>query len=370
MVAVKDIGWGSYASYEGPYWRGKCHYTLPDNPTESDKRLMTITATEGGAFDAYNGYDQCICTSGLIQWCDRAPSFLVCGLLGKVAESNRVLLQQLDMLCAKYGYSFKLAPTNGYRYFSPSGVLVSTPESQQRMFFGTSSGLKGQWADADKTRAKEWAAAISSVWEQPEAQDIQRAYTEARLSWFVTKATKPLLDSAPATDVGNCFVAAYLSFAANNPAKASAAVMSALPTAGTLWTKDWLVNVLKAMTFKPGVAIYPHRYDCIRPVLEKLYNVDLPDLSSDLKSWLGDTGFKDTLSPKQLQLALLELGYDLGPCGADGQIGKLTKLALQKFEFAAGIPELFQDGTPDKFTVPALEKALSAQGKSLWDKVS
>ena len=366
MVTATEIGWGSYQGWEGPYWKGKCAYSLPDNPTELDRQLLVISTTEGSHYDAYNGYDRCICTSGLIQWCDRAPSFLVCGVLGKAAESNPDLLIPMHAVLEKYGYTFKLAPGNGYRYFTTSGGLIGTPEAQQRMFFGSCTGAKGQWIPDCMVRAREWSAAISSVWEQLAAQAVQRTYTEARLSWFVMKQAKPLLDSLPNNAIGNCFNAAYLSFAANNPLKANNALQGLVSQqAGP--DKDWLIEGLKALTLKPGIAIYPHRYDVIRPVLEKLYGIDLPDFSAELQAWKSANEFNGVLTPKQLQLGLLTLGYDLGPSGADGVAGKLTQAALQKFEGTCSeIPELYRDGMPDKYTVPELEKALAAQGKDLW----
>jgi hypothetical protein len=101
-------------------------------------------------------------------------------------------------------------------------------------------------------------------------------------------------------------------------------------------------------------------------VLEKLYGIDLPDFSDELEQWSNETGFKNFLEPRQLQMALITLGYDLGPHGADGAIGKKTRAALLLFEQQnANIPEEHKDGMIDRFTAPALEDALEQRGIEL-----
>ena len=266
MVSVDAIGWGSYRSWEGPLYWGKRKYHLPANPTEGDKILQVITTTEGGTYDAYNGYDRCICTSGLIQWCDRAPFFLVTKLLGAVAQEDPELLRSVTEYIGPRGYTFKKRPIlNGvWRFYGPTGLVDST-DRQRELYFGSSyRGKKGTFPE-DKSVAKEWAAACSSVWEQEEAQRIQREHTIPRLYNFATKTARPILETAKTNggDVGRAFCAAYLSFAANNPKRASDALSWVVMNHGVEWTQDWLNSALRALVFRPGIAIYPHRYDKI-----------------------------------------------------------------------------------------------------------
>jgi len=367
MVKPVSIKWGSYKEYEGPVYWGTQKHRLSASPAQDECILFVLTTTEGGAYDAYNGYDKCICTSGLIQWCDRAPYLLVTKLLGGLAAKDASLLDPVTDFIGKRGYCF--APTkDGWRFKGvKSGSVVSTVEQQQVLYLGGSSGKKGGWTEDQKRVAKEWAAALSTVWESKEAQQIQLAYTVKRLRGFAVPGAAEVVSAAEG--YGNmyslAFQAAYLSFAGNNPARAGKALKAAITEAPVAWTKDWLILALRHLTFDSGVVIYPHRYEKIRPVLERLYGVDLPDFSEELKKWKATNGFKGNLAPKDLQQGLLWLGFDLGPCGADGVIGKKTKAALLSFEKSVDVPEEHQDGVPDQHTLPALEKALGVTGKEL-----
>lgn len=373
MVTAADIGWGSYQQYEGPFYRGKCKYTLPQPNTEGDRILRTITATEGGAYDAYNGYDKCICTSGLIQWCDRAPLFLVCRMLGATAEVDVALLAPIIEYINGRGYTFGQLASRAWRFWKTSGGdIVDTQYKQQELYFGGASGQKGQWSSAQKQVAREWAAACSTTWESPGAQKAQREYTVQRLFSFATASARGVLEVAgnAGGTVGQVFRAAYLSFAANNPKWASTSLKKAVAEQGVTWSKDWLIHALKTLTFNPGIAIYPHRYDAIRPVLEKMYGIDLPDLASELKQWKSDNQFAGKLSTKKLQQALLKLDYDLGPAGADDIFGEKTRKALFDFEESSGVPEENRDGYPDKYTIPYLERELGKKGFTLeWENM-
>lgn len=371
MAIAADIGWGKYRSYEGPFYRGKVRYQLPAGATDEDKILAVITATEGGHLDAYNGYDRCIRTSGLIQWCDRAPQHSVDNMLGKVAEKDRALLKAIDELCRETGYNFRRSVRGKWRSFN-GDKEVSNSETQRKLFFLNSDGKKGSWDTESKVHAKKWAAATSSVWEAPEAQAVQRTYTGRRLLGFALPKARRLIKQAPSTGVGRAFTAGYLSFAANNPTWAWRALEAALKewNGRPLWNEQWLIHILKSLTFHPSVAIYPHRYKAIRPVLERLYGVQLPDFPNELKAWTVKHNYKGYITTLRLQEALLTLGYDLGPAGADDRFGTMTREALKEFEEDAGVPEAYRDGSPDEFTVPSLEKALEELGAELlWENV-
>ena len=57
---------------------------------------------------------------------------------------------------------------------------------------------------------------------------------------------------------------------------------------------------------------------------------------------------------KELQTVLLKLGYDLGPCGADGDFGKCTEAAVKRFQRDRG---LAADGICGPKTWQAVRKA-------------
>jgi hypothetical protein len=368
MVKPEDIKWGSYKEYEGPVYWGVQKHSVPDQPTQNEAVLGVITTTEGGAYDAYNGYDKCICTSGLIQWCDRAPWFLVTKLLGAVATEDVALVASVVEFCSERGYTFGKTAQGQWRFWNEK--TVETILQQRELYLGGSSGLKGQWTDAQRAHAKAWAAACSNVWQDPRARQVQLQWTAQRLQGFATPAARRILEQGHKVDseVSRAFEAAYLSFAANNPAKASKALANAVDDIGVRWTEEWLIDVLHHLTFDPGIAIYPHRYDKIRPVLERVYDVDLPDFSGHLSAWAEENHFGGRLSVHELQRALIVLKYDIGPAGADGVFGERTRMGLRQFEQDVLIPPAFCDGYPDQYTVPRLEVALKKVGDKLqWE---
>lgn len=362
MVAASEIGWGSYRSYEGPYYKGKHRYTLPGGPTENDRIIAVITATEGGAYDAFNGYDGCGWTSGLIQWIEKGQ-YSVSDMLGAVAASHPALLSPVHAQGENTGYRFQKCG-NQYRFCKGGALWVDTLDEQLELFYMGGTGKKGTWSDAAKTYAKEWAAAISTVWENTQAQFVQVSYTAKRLNGFMMPTAAALFKTMPDTPVARAFRSAYLSFAANNPTRAQDAIRSILNiTTKPAWSKDWVVQMLQALTFQSGVAIYPHRYECIRPVLEKLYGVDLPDFAKELKDWSQLTGIPGGVDTTKVQKALLALGYDLGPRKADGVYGDKTRTAVLELERNSGtVPVECQDGMVDVYTWPAMQKALADKG--------
>jgi hypothetical protein len=130
--------------------------------------------------------------------------------------------------------------------------------------------------------------------------------------------------------------AAYISFAANNPAKTLAAYKAAQAANLPMWTQPWAVEVLKHLTYTPKIAIYPERYNKIRPVLERLYGVDLPDMAEHLKG--SGVPSEALMGAKEMQERLIKLGYNLGPAGADGIVGAKTRAALMEFQVRNAMP--------------------------------
>lgn len=364
MVTHNDIGWGRYKNYEGPFYRGKHAFKLPETPTEDDRVMAVVTATEGGCYDAWNGYDVCGWTSGLIQWCEGQGQFSVSDMLGVVGDNAPWALKPMIDLGLANGVEFTKNSRGKWRFFfmDQRGEVDSFAE-QKSLFYVSGDGTVGTWSDNTKLYGKKWAAAISSVWEHPLTQELQRRFTAERLTRFMLPYAKGVFASVPPFPHAMALRAAYISFAANNPTWANSSLQRAISaTAASQWTPDWCIAILKELTFGPKVAIYPHRYDAIRPVLERLYNVNLPDFSADLVKWASSTGMR-AVSTKELQAALIKLGYDLGPAGADGIYGKKTKAAVLALEELSPIvPVDARDGMVDVFTWPALQDALEAKG--------
>ena len=368
MVTANEIGWGKYRQYSGPFYRGKFGYVLPSNPRPEDMQMAVITATEGGHYDAWNGYDVCGWTSGLIQWCERGQ-YSVSDMLGAVYEEvGADAIAAVEAFAKDCGLKFDLNKKGRYRFhFLDARGEVDSQKEQQQLFYVNGDGTQGSWTETTKLYAKHWAALISSVWENPEAQAVQVEYTAKRLTGFLLPFAKSVFAPMPQTDIARGLYAAYLSFAANNPTWANKSLTNATSTTlATPWTQGWAIDILKELTFGPGVAIYPHRYNAIRPVLEKLYGMNLPDFDTELKAWSTRTGIPAGITTVRLQRALLSLGYDLGPKGADGIYGKKTTEAVLTLEQLSGIvPQNNQDGQVDEHTWPALTKALADKGLSM-----
>lgn len=368
MVQLSEIGWGKYAKYEGPFYRGKMG-VLVQQATVQEMAVMVTTAAEGGHYDAWNGYDSCGWTSGAIQWCERSQ-FSVSDMLGRVADENPEDLATVTAYAKSVDVSFEKNSAGKWRFkFADSRSFVDNGLKQQQLFYKKGDGTQGTWSTDTMLYAKGWAAAISSVWQLPNAQRLQREFTFDGLSRFFTKVATDFFSSRPMTPVTDAMYAAYTSFAVNNPSWASSSLQKAISawpsTSGGWWSETHLYHLLKHLTFDPGIAIYPARYDAIRPALETLYGVNLPDFQQELQRWSNSTGIPVGFTTKQLQKALLILGFDLGPAKADGVYGKKTKDALFAFEQRNGVPPEKQDGMIDEFTYPVLEKVLNSHGVAM-----
>lgn len=357
---IESIRWGSYKNYEGPWTPGEVPYELPDKPTEAEKIMRVITATEGGRYDAVNMYDSCLWTAGIIQWCNRAPQRSVDSLMGQMVDEAKDALKPLIELASERGYTFEGGT------FSLDGREVKDVASQQRLYFLNSPGEKGAWKEEDKAWAKRWCIATQRVLADPRTHWLQVSFTLSRMeAHFPFEAGKELIQKAPRTNLGQAWKALYLSFAANNPAKAAKAVEAALrDVVWKPWSEPWLASMARHLTFDPGISIYPQRYNKIRPVIEKLWGVNLPDTAQELEVLKKELGASERwLDVLEVQRALIALGFDLGPRGADGVFGKKSRAALMTLEKGSGmVPTEFQDGMPDQYTLPALEAVLRKHG--------
>jgi hypothetical protein len=361
MTKPDEIKWSSYQQFEGPFFIGMQSYKLPEKPELNDKILATITATEGGHWDAINMYDRCICTVGLIQWCE-GGQYSVSDMLGVVVDRRPNLIEMLRQPMAQAGIlAFKKNSKDRYRFFFSDGRgEVDRTIEQQQMFLYKSNGTKGSWDQQSRDFAKLWAASLSSLFQVQDAIEAQRDYTVPRLYGFALKTALELFKEpeAKSTPIGQAFICAYLSFAANNPARADRSLQEALKTwdgsKGPKWSPRWLIHILDKLTFFTGVSIYPHRYNAIRPVLERFFGIDLPDRAEQLEGLLTPNEIQDILVHK--------LGYDLGKSGpkgdgVDGAWGGKSKAALMDFERRNNLDG---DGLPDAKTNEALLRVRDA----------
>jgi hypothetical protein len=375
-ISVSQIGWSNYLQYEGPFFGGSQKYVEPADPTWEDKILSTITSTEGGRWDAYNGYDRMISTSGLIQW-GEAGQYSVSDMLGVAAGRGLSAISELNAALSAANAEFKKNAKGNWRFFfKDERGEVDRLQEQQQLFLLRSDGLKGNWDDESKAYAKVWAAGISSVWTHQDAIQAQRDFTVPRLMWFLTGAAKATL-FGPGTPQDNdgwngALRAGYLSFAANLPAVAAKQLAIAVQaTKAPAFSPDWCVAVLQQLTFGPQIAIYPRRYNAIRPTLERLFGVDLPDFAAELQTWKSQVltpptdpvpsglTLADFDTVEEYQRELIAEGYDLGPDGADGVMGRLTKAAIVQFQQVHGLTAdgIVGPNTRNAFLAEAIKRA-------------
>lgn len=288
MVTPAQIGWSSYSNYEGPFFRGVVGFQLPAEPDEIDRYLAVITAAEGAHYDAINMYDRGIISVGVIQWIE-AGQYAVSDMLGHVIEkcgADAVMVPLKPALDA-CGATFKKNAKGQWRFFfNDAKGEVNSLEKTRILFLGC-PGLKGTWTPEAKARAKLWAACVANVWASEATCRAQNSYTRARLSRFImADAKKHLFGPEPDEGWVGALRAAYVSFAVNLPAVANAQLNAAVAELQSpKWSPNWCIGVLKKLVFGSGIGIWPVRYNCIRPVLEKLWNVSLPKTAKDLAAW-------------------------------------------------------------------------------------
>ena len=289
MITPKDIMWASFQQTEGPFFRGSKHIQLPANPSEDDKRVYVLSATEG-PISAVNMYDQCIVSCSAIQLCEKF--YLVSNLLAYVIKQcgQDVVLNALKPALDASNATFKSNVKGYWRFFfNDSRGEVNSSGLQQQLFLGC-NGKVGSWTPEAKTHAKLWAACLANVWESDDACKAQVDYIKKQLMSFVFADSKTILwDGTPDVGLTGAMRAAYISFAANNPTRAHDALVAHVKeTKEDKWSYNWCVQLLQKMTFLSGVKIYPIRYNAIRPVLERLwFNVTLPKTAVELKAWMS-----------------------------------------------------------------------------------
>jgi hypothetical protein len=354
MITKKDLGWGSYRDYSGFYFWGRHHYSMPASPRSIDLLYAVAMATEGGCTDSFNGYDSCGWSLGRYQVTELCSDFKVSALLGDVMENCPFAMDELNSALDRTEFGF--AKIDGrWGFTDKTGPLRRSAAASRRLYSGNSDGKT--WTYADKEHAASFIVPLINIWDYPEAGIIQDAFMQRRLPSFVMADVRNVFYYPDIKELGAA-KAAMVSFSLNRATSAAAMWKLALGTSKfTPGSPDWLIDVVAALTFGPGIGIYPQRYEDIAPLLNRLYGVDLP-LKADALHALRPTIPLAPVAPVGLttagiQAALLKLGYDLGPAGADGKMGPKTKAAIKDFQSRNS---LTPDGVVGPLTAAALSK--------------
>lgn len=365
IVRTAQIKFGSYKHREGPYFWGQSKIAPFKNPTPGQILLETVMATEsqGGKPAAVNLYDTCDVTLGLPQLCE-AAGLLATKLLGVLHEAAPEAFAPLHAHLASIGGSFR--KENGvWRFFNAQGQVVDTYAERQAFFYGGASGVKGTWKPKQKDFAIAWAAVLATCLDDERTFDAHTRYAANSLLSFVMPETAAILFPKGAQSVSNrgwkgAMQAIFVSFSANLPLNAHRNFQAFLKEQGHLrYDESFTIGMAQRLAFADGIGIYARRWDDIRRVVEQRYRVNLPDFASDLRAYGLEPG--QAVAPDSLmtlegvQRALLQLGYDVGPAGADGIWGRDTKGAIEDFQRDQG---LVVDAAVGPKTRAALEKSL------------
>jgi len=362
MIRPEQIKWGSYRQYEGPYFWGTHKYKIPTTPDDADRVAYVIATTEGGTYDAVNMYDKMILSVGLFQYAEMHQA-LVTRMLWNTAKANFDLMEPFEHLMPD---AYEFSPDGFSKFYDDCRC---NPVHQRSVFLGGASGLKGQWNPEQRYTAKSWAAACVNFLRQPGVKDRETEIARHRaMTWFMTNyARKILIDRKPLSNepMHRAVFAIYQSYAANNPSIAATQLKRTMTEcSSTPWSEKWCLKFIHNLVFGSGITIYPDRYNKIRPVVEHLYQVDLPDLARDIARHSAQFG-RD-VTTVQVQSILIYLGYDLGQAGSDGVFGPKTSEALLAFQKDQGLE---QTAYVDADTVTALleEQKLQQQEEKAKD---
>ncbi len=317
MIVPSDIIWKRFRqtsteTREGPLWVGSVDYKIPEKPTEVDRIIRVVTATESGRWDAVNMYDRAVCSVGVLQFIELGLNHISKMLARATAAGHGDLIQSTLAPALEQSKS-----TFDGKTFLRQGRPVTNNQGTRDVFWGGSSGLIGQWTPEQKSIAINWCCCVGELFGFSEMITVQRDYIVDQIYSFVSPESKRILWDGQEGIWNRAVRAAFISFAVNSPARANS-VVKAFSSNSPKWSPKWSIDLIRALTTVPNIAFYPDRYRKIVPVIRSLYGVSLPPLNM--------TG----VSVEDIQKALKNLGYEVGPI--DGIFGARTESAVRAFQ--------------------------------------
>lgn len=289
-VSVANVKWGKYREWAGPYWPGSKLIEMPNNPDFSWKVLSVLTATETKGFvDSVNMYDRMIISISPIQW-GESGQYSVSNILGLVAERDPIALFEIQPALAQADAGFEQDGAGKWRFrFRDERGWVDSVAKQQQLFWST-DGKAASWGEdgsPQRIYAKTWAACVASTFHHSKAIGAMFEYTLPRLYGFAMGPAKTDLFAEVLEDHEHGYEGAiramYISYAGNNPAKASQLYTLARSSPGwaAMSTYDRFFLLARHFTTQ-GFDIWGRRYDDIAPALESAFDIDIPQHWQDL----------------------------------------------------------------------------------------
>lgn len=351
-VKEKQIRFGSYKQYSGPWFPGSIKFKTPENPDFLEKCLAVTTSTEGGSINAYNGYDSCISSVGLIQYCNKYR--LVERMLGACIDYEYENLNHINSFLSLLPTPVQMKKNRigKWSYFMEN-VEVSSEPLMRKMFFNGSSGLKGEWNKQDENHAIKVASIFSSMWDINSMVRGQIEFSKKNVTSYVTDTSRRITSGMSEDSYDGAIRAMIVSYSANIPSMAEKCLrrVSSRENWRGLDSREKFTILANEFVLNSGVGIWPERYGKIEKVISLLFDVDIPSL----ESIYGD-GKIDTI--EELQDFLLNEGFDIGESGSDGVMGKKTRLALSVFQSSAG---LVPDGIPGPKTYQKMNQIMESR---------
>ena len=284
VVNIKDLSWGSYGGYEGCAYYGRNFYTA--TPADDfNTKCFAVVASSEGALSSVNMYDRGIISVGAIQWTELTDN-KVSEMIGFVAQEYGVelVMKHLKPALDMSGATFRQNAAGKYRFFI--GSVEVRGETFARQLFCGGSGRVGTWTDASRLQARTWCAAVATLFQDPDAMRGQIDFTSPQLRpRFITPTVAGLLFGPDSSEVGwsGAVKAFAVAYGVNLPAIVSRVIPLVVASSKyPKWSREWSLDVIKGLVFLSGIKIWPARYNANRPLIEKLFGVELPKTAIEL----------------------------------------------------------------------------------------
>lgn len=263
--------------------------------------LIACSTESGGVVSAYNGYDQCVVTLGILQFAGSVAGSPLMKLITKFYELDKdLVIKHLQPALDKVPGS-ELIYNNGKCLFKIDGVEVIKFAEWCNLIQEGVSGVKGTWTPSAKETSKIWAECFIKLAEEPKFIEVQKKFFINSLkTTYFANANIQVIDEETGNkvivkplDVFNynestieselnykrALIATYISYGANIPALASKKLYENLVKhPERSWTEKFKYFALacKSSTVKE----WSIRWNKISALLVQEFGVDI-DLNID-----------------------------------------------------------------------------------------